>query len=80
LHRQIAGLLALKYAVDITSGAPELVDKMWSVGNQAPASDEVALIVDCGQLMIGRQFDDQLAMIIPEVTGSTRIPPSPMLS
>jgi uncharacterized UBP type Zn finger protein len=25
-------------------------------------------------------FDDQLAMIIPEVTGSTRIPPSPMLS
>jgi uncharacterized UBP type Zn finger protein len=25
-------------------------------------------------------FVDQLAMIIPEVTGSTRIPPSPMLS
>jgi len=25
-------------------------------------------------------FVDQLAMIIPQVTGSTRIPPSPMLS
>jgi len=25
-------------------------------------------------------FVDEVAMIIPEVTGSTRIPPSPMLS
>ena len=25
-------------------------------------------------------FQDELAMIIPEITGSTRIPPSPMLS
>ena len=25
-------------------------------------------------------FEDELAMIIPQITGSTRIPPSPMLS
>jgi hypothetical protein len=63
LRGQIGGLLAFKYAIDVTSGALILVDHVRPIGDQAAGGDEEASEVDCGQLMIARQSDDQLAML-----------------
>src|SRR6516165_11228674 len=39
LHRKVRGFLALENAVDVASRAPELVDKIRSIGQQAAAGD-----------------------------------------
>ena len=62
LHRQVGRLLALEDAIDVAGGAPVLVDEIGPIGNQAAAGDEVAFEVDRGQLVPGRQRDDQIAM------------------
>ena len=59
LHRQVGRLLALQDAIDIAGGAPVLVDEIRPVGDQAAGGDEVAIGVDRGQLVPGRQRDDQ---------------------
>jgi len=46
LHRHISGLLTLEYAIDVSRCAPVLVDEIWSIGDQAAASDKVPVGVD----------------------------------
>jgi hypothetical protein len=62
LHRQIRRLLALENAIHIAAGAAKLIGKIISIGDQATAGDEVASEVDRGQLVPGRERDDQFAM------------------
>ena len=62
LHRQVGRLLALEDAIDVAGRAPVLVDQIRPVGDQAAAGDEEAVGVDRGQLVPGRQRDDQIAM------------------
>src|SRR5262249_47523137 len=62
LHRQIGRLLALQDAVDVAGGAPELIDVIRPIGDQAAGVDEDTIVVDRGQLVAGRQLYDQGAM------------------
>ena len=62
LHRQVGGLLALEDAIDVAGRAPVLVDQVRPIGDQAAGGDKVAVRVDRGQLVPGRQRDDQIAM------------------
>ena len=62
LHRQVGWLLALEDAIDVAGRAPVLVDEIRPIGDQAAAGDEEAVGVDRGQLVPGRQRDDQIAM------------------
>jgi len=56
LHREIAGLLALENAIDIAGRAPELVGKIWSVGDQATIRGAEAVVGDGRQLIAGDEF------------------------
>ncbi len=62
LHGQIGRPLALQDAVDIAGGAPEQIDVIRPIGDQAAGVDEDTIVVDRGQLVAGRQLDDQVAM------------------
>ena len=62
LHRQIGGILALENSIDIAGGAPELVDEIGPIGDQAAAGDVEAGVEDRRQPVPERQRDDQLAM------------------
>src|SRR5262245_42636863 len=62
LHRKVCGLLALKDAIDVDCRAPERVDGIGPIGDQAAAGDVVALRVDSRQSMPSRQSNDQIAM------------------
>src|SRR5215831_6110707 len=61
LHWQIGWLLALEDMVNVTSRAAVLIDNIGSIGDQPAAGDEETLPVDRGQLVPGRERDDQLA-------------------
>ena len=54
LHREVGRLLALEDAINVTGGAPVLVDKIRPIGDQAAACDEVSAKVDGGQFVAGR--------------------------
>src|SRR5262249_25756564 len=62
LNRQLGWLLAFQDAVDVAGGAPELIDEIRAIGHQAAGVDEDTIVVDRGQLVAGRQLDDQVAM------------------
>src|SRR5262249_980621 len=62
LHRQVGRLFALEDAVDIASCLPVLIDLIRPVGDEAASGGEDWIIVDRGQLVSGRQRDDQIAM------------------
>ena len=62
LHWQVGGFLAFEDAIDVGCRAPVLVDKIGPEGNQAAGGDEEAFVVDRGQLVAGRQRDDQIAI------------------
>jgi hypothetical protein len=62
LHWKISRLLAPQDAIDVTGRTPELVKEIGSVGDQAASGGEEASGVDGGQLMPGRERDDQVAM------------------
>ena len=49
LNWKFAWLLALEDAIDISGGAPVLIDEVDSIGNQATGADEEARKVDRGQ-------------------------------
>ena len=72
LHRQVGRLLALEDAIDVAGRAPELVDQIRPIGDQAAAGDEVASVVDRGQFVPGRKRDDQLAMDAPPTRSPSR--------
>ena len=62
LHRQVGRLFALEDTVDVAGRAPELVDEIRPVGDQAACGDEEAVAVNRGQSVAGRKRDDQIAM------------------
>jgi hypothetical protein len=62
LHRKVGRLLAFEDAIDVSSGAPVLVNPIRSLGDQAAASDEVTVAVDRGQFVPSGKCDDQIAM------------------
>src|SRR6516225_8854734 len=53
LDRQVGWLLALQDAINVAGRAPERIDYVRSIGDQAAASREVAERVDRGQLVSG---------------------------
>ena len=55
LHRQVGRFLALEDAIDVAGRAPELVDLVRPIGDQAAGGDEEAFAVDRRQLVPGRQ-------------------------
>jgi hypothetical protein len=57
-----AGVLALEDAIDVAGRAAVRVDRIRPVGDQATGFDVVAVVVDRGQLVLGRKRDDQVAM------------------
>ncbi len=75
LHRQVGRLLALEDAVDVAGRAPVLVDVIRPIGDQAAGGDEGAFEVDRGQLVPGRQRDDQIAMNAPPTRSAVTIRP-----
>ena len=48
LHRQVGRLLALEDAVDVAGRAPELVENIRPIGDQAAGGDVIWSIVDRG--------------------------------
>src|ERR1700730_11584739 len=62
LDRELARLCAFQDAVHVAGGPPILVGYIWPVRHQATCYDEVLERIDGGQLISGRQIDDQLAM------------------
>jgi hypothetical protein len=69
---QVSRLLTLENAIDVTSRAPVLVVKIRPIGDQAAAGDEEALEVDRGQLVPGRQCDDEIANEPPTTRSPSR--------
>jgi hypothetical protein len=48
-------------AIDVARRAPELIE-IGPIGDQAAGVDEDTIVVDRGQLVAGRQLNDQVAM------------------
>jgi hypothetical protein len=62
LHWKVGRLFALEDAVDVAGRAAELIGEIRPIGDQAAGDNEVACVVDRGQLSAGRQLDDQIAV------------------
>src|SRR5262249_3305894 len=62
LHRQVGWLLALEDAIDVTGSETVIVEVIGPIGDQPAASHEGAFVVDCGQLVPGRERDNEIAM------------------
>jgi hypothetical protein len=62
LHRQISGLLAPEYPIDIRRCSLELIDDVRAVGNEAARSGVKPEWIDRGQSIASRQVDDQLVI------------------
>jgi len=67
-HRKTDRLLAIEEAINIISRALQLVDETGPIGDQAAGGDEGAFEGDHGQLMPGRQRDNQIAMMCRQRT------------
>jgi hypothetical protein len=61
LYRKVGRLLALENAIDVSSRAPVVVGLIGPVGDQAAATDEVAVRIHGGQSVPRRKRDDQFA-------------------
>ena len=62
LHRQVGRFLTLEDAINILSRLTEKFDAIGSITHQPALSDKEPAGVDRGQLVTGRQRDDQIAM------------------
>ena len=62
LHRQISGSLAPENAIDIASHAPQLIDVIRPVADQAAIAYEKAIGINRWQPMASGKRDNQLAM------------------
>src|SRR5262249_6780916 len=65
LYWQVARLLTLEDTVDVTGGAAEGIDRVGAIGDQPAVHDEVAVSINRGQPMPGRERNYQLAMHRP---------------
>jgi hypothetical protein len=62
LHRQVGRLLALEDAIDVSRGAPVLLDRIGPIRHQASATGEVLIGVDRGQSVLRSKGNDQIAI------------------
>src|SRR5262249_3996018 len=62
LHGQVRWLLSLEDAVYVTGGAPELVDEIGPIGDEAAPRREVNVGIDRRQPMAVRERDDQVTL------------------
>jgi hypothetical protein len=62
LHRQVGRPLALENTIDVNSSAPVLVDRIRPIRDEPAGTDEVAIGVHRGQLVLCRKGYDQTAM------------------
>ena len=62
LYRQVGRLLALENAIDVTGRLPKLVGNIRPIADQPAANDHWTGRVDCGQLVPGRKYDNQIVM------------------
>ena len=62
LNRQDGWLLALKDTIDIASRVPVQICPIRPLGKQAPTDGARAVVINRGQLIPGRQRDDQIAI------------------
>jgi hypothetical protein len=62
LYRQVGRLLALEDAIDVTGRLPKLVGNIRPIADQPAANDPWTGRVDCGQLVPGRKYDNQIVM------------------
>src|SRR5262245_22360879 len=69
LHREVGWLLTFEDAIDVSSRLPVLIDLIRTVGDQAADGDEGTIEINRGQLMSGRECDDQLAMTLCQGAG-----------
>ena len=70
LHRKVGGLLAFKDAVNIVSGAPELIDQIRSVGDETTGSNERPVEINSWQPVFYRKPDNEVAMTVRRRAGS----------
>ena len=71
LNRQLARLLALEDAIDVARRAPEVVDLLISVGQEAPGPGERTERIDGRETMTSSQLSDLRAMGVGEESGNT---------
>ena len=64
LNRHVSRLFTFKDSIDVAGRASVLVEQIGPIGDQTAISDEETFEVDRGQLVPGRQSDDQLAMSV----------------
>src|SRR5262245_26156494 len=48
LHRKVGRLLAFEDAIDIASRAPEWINRIWTIGDQAAAADVIPGMINGG--------------------------------
>ena len=58
-----AGFFALKDAIDVASGLPALTERVRSVGDQDPISDQETGLIARRQSVSRRQRDDQIEIV-----------------
>src|SRR6516225_2899237 len=61
LYRQVRRLLPLEDAIDIGSGAPELIERIGSVADQAAVNDIIVKRIDRRQSKSSCKIDDEVA-------------------
>src|SRR5215472_4687763 len=64
LYRKVGRPLAFENAIDVTSGLPVGINRVWPITDQATGGDERAPWVGSRQSMSGCKRDDQIAIII----------------
>src|SRR5262245_49002134 len=62
LDREVSWFFAFQDAVDVAGRLSVLLDLIGSIGEQTADSYELAQEIDCGQLVLRRKRDDQIAM------------------
>src|SRR5262249_13475427 len=62
LHRQVAGLFALKDSVNVPCRESIQLNTIRPIGEQATGGGKEPLVVDCRQLVPCRERDDQITM------------------
>src|SRR5262245_58980574 len=56
-NRQVGRLGTLEDAAEIRADLPECIRKIWPVAHQSTDLGKLALRVDCGNCMVGREMD-----------------------
>src|SRR5262249_34570463 len=61
-HGHLGGLRTLEDAIDVTGGLAELINDVRRGRDQPSSGNGVAITIDSGQLLAGRNCDDHIAI------------------